>query len=118
MEGAKFTQTFGVKFLSKEGKVKDAKVNGEIMYKSGNPGYNTNMNLIVGESAAPDGFKKDSDPQKVNKDGFYLYSHDKKGNCFANEDDSILNYPTKKLRFGEIAQLTCAIQMTAAELQA
>jgi hypothetical protein len=75
------------------------------------------MNLIVGESA-PDGFKKDSDPQKVNKDGFYLFSHDKLGNCYANTDDSVFDYPTKRLRFGEIAQLTCAIQMTAAELEA
>lgn len=45
--------------------------------KSGNPGYQKGLPLLVGQSEI-------SGSKKLHKDGFLLYSRNSKGKCFTN----------------------------------
>jgi len=55
--------------------------------------------------------------QKVNINGFYLYSHDNDGKCFIRDESKIMNHNSKKLLFGEGIQLSCSLALTAATLK-
>ena len=63
-------------------------------YRSGNPGYETDKPLILGMESDP------AKPQKVQKDGTRLLSHDQDGNCVPGGSSSdVLQYTSRLLQF-------------------
>lgn len=76
-----FEQKFGIEFKPMVSNILlDAEENepkkSEIIYRSGNPGYETNSNLIVGE-----GLTALQDLMAVNFNGFSLFAGNDSGEC-------------------------------------
>lgn len=82
-------------------------------YRSGNPGYQTDMPLIVDQEAVA------TKPHKVAEGGFRLYQHDQKGDCFDDPGSAaIYDYPSQILKFEQLTLLTCKRTLTDVELKA
>jgi uncharacterized protein with NRDE domain len=74
------------------------------MYRSGNPGYETNTNLIIGQGLTALG-----DRMAVNFDGFSIFAGDASGECMesSSSDDAHNAAPSSQLKFKGTSMVSC-----------
>lgn len=78
------------------------------MKKSGNPGYEIGLPLLVGQAES-------LGSKIVNKEGFQLHSSDNTGKCFSKTD--LTRNQQEVLNFKSDILLSCSIDLTLAQLK-
>jgi hypothetical protein len=79
--------------------------------RSGNPGYQVGLPVLVAE-----GIQTLNQAKKVNKQGFKFFSSDFNGQCFQRNDKAMLGYETTEFNFGSNIQISCGIELSSSEL--
>ena len=88
------------------------KAPGTIVYKSGNPGYLSNYPVVASSTAITK-----TTAAKVPQNGFLMFDHGVKGECFTDKPNTVYDYHNRVLRFGQTQHLSCSQSFDLAELQ-